>query len=56
MSLSLHTLLMLSELLDAQPLPPTHPRLVELAQQVTNARAELAEAIEAAQTITVPSD
>ncbi len=46
--MTLATLLMLSDMLDAQPIPANHPNLVPLAQQVAVARAELAEAIAAA--------
>lgn len=54
MKFSLSTLLMLSELLDAQPIPSNHPRLVELARQVATARAELAEAVTEAEGLGMP--
>jgi hypothetical protein len=36
---------MFQELLDSQQIPSAHPRLVELAQQIQQARSELADAL-----------
>lgn len=47
MTFSRDSLHMFQELLDSQQIPSAHPRLVELAQQIQQARTELADAVAA---------